>query len=132
AGAAGGRLGGARHRGRLRAAGGPRCEPIEPDGAVECAERDGERGLELVQVPAEPLLAAPALGDQVVAVIEQELQLPQLLLAGTRPVEVRFAQGGTSDRERVEPIRLAADTAASTLRRRQPWRHPHEALAGLE
>jgi hypothetical protein len=47
-----------------------------------------------VQVPAQPLLAAAPLRDQVVAVIDEQLQLVQRLLAGARAVKlgcVRFS-----------------------------------------
>jgi len=37
-------------------------------------------------VPAQPLLAAAPLCDQVVAVVDQQLQLAERLLAGTWPV----------------------------------------------
>jgi hypothetical protein len=79
-------------------------------------------------VPAQPLLAAAPFGDQVVAVVEQELQLTQSLLPGTRVVEPRLALGGAGDRERVG---LAADTAAPTRQSGQSRRHADEALAGL-
>ena len=62
-------------RGKLAA------EPVEPDGAVERPQRHRAGRVELVQVPAQPLLAATTLGDQVVAVIDQQLQLAQRLLA---------------------------------------------------
>ena len=50
-------------------------DPVEPDRPVERAERHAQRRVELVQVPAQPLLAAAPLGDQVVAVVDQQLQL---------------------------------------------------------
>ena len=74
------------HLRRLFAAGELAAEPVEPDRTVERAKRHRECRVELVQVPAQPLLAAAPLGDQVVAVVDQQLQLPQRLLAGTRPV----------------------------------------------
>jgi hypothetical protein len=55
-------------------------EPLEPDAAVERAEGDSERGIEIVQVPAQPLLCPPQFVDQVVAVIDQQLAQPPLLL----------------------------------------------------
>jgi hypothetical protein len=53
----------------------PPPEPFEPDATVKRSERDRERRLEVVQVPAQPLLRAPALVDEIVAMIDHELQL---------------------------------------------------------
>jgi hypothetical protein len=64
------------HQHLLLVAGETPCEPVEPDGAVERTRRDDECRVELMQVPAQPLLRAPAFVDEVVAVIDQELQLP--------------------------------------------------------
>ena len=64
------------HLGRLLAAGKPPSKAVQPEPAVEPAERYVQPRLELVQVPAQALLAAAPLGDQVVAVIDQQLQLP--------------------------------------------------------
>ena len=55
--------------------------------AVECTERHRDCRVELVQVPAQPLLAAAPLRDQVVAVVDEQLQLAQRLLAGTGTVQ---------------------------------------------
>ena len=87
--------------------------------------------VELVQVPAQPLLAATPLGDEVVAVIDQQLQLAQRLLAGAWAVQPRLLQRRPGDRERVDRVRLAPRPAAPALRRRQPRRHPHQPLALL-
>ncbi|HEY3461843.1 MAG TPA: hypothetical protein VGK62_00130 [Gaiellaceae bacterium] len=43
--------------------------------AVERAQRDSKSRIELVQVPAQPLLRPPPLVDEVVAMIDQQLQL---------------------------------------------------------
>ena len=64
--------------------------------------------------------------------IEQQLQLAQARLLGPGPIEAGLAQGGTGDGERVDRIRLAAGAATPTRRSGQPWRHPHERLAGVE
>jgi hypothetical protein len=45
-----------------------------------------------VQVPAQPLLAAAALVDEVVAVIDEQLQLAQQLFAGARPLDTRLLE----------------------------------------
>jgi len=120
------------HLRRLLAAGQPAAEPLEPDAAVECAQRHRQRRIELVQVPAQALPAAASLGDQVVSMIEQPFQLAQPLLACARPVEVGLLQRGPRDRERIERIRLAAHAAATTRRSGQPRRHAHQPLARFE
>ena len=116
----------------MLAAGELPSEPVEPDGAIERAKRHLYGRVELVQVPAQPLLAAPPFRDQIVAVIDEQLQLTQAGFLRPRPVEARFAQGGAGDGERVEPVRLATRPAAATLRSGQPRRHTHQALAGDE
>ncbi len=49
----------------------PPREPVEPHGPVERSGGESERGVELVQVPAQPLLRAPALVDEIVAMIDE-------------------------------------------------------------
>jgi hypothetical protein len=92
---------------RLRAAGELAAESFEPDRSIESTERHQEAGVEFVQVPAQPLLAATPFVDQVVAVIDQQLQLTQPSLLGSWRVEQRLAQCRPSDRERVDQIRQA-------------------------
>src|SRR4029453_10205540 len=77
----------------LLAAGEPAAHALELDGAVERAGRDRERRVELVQVPAQPLLSAAPLVDEIVAVDDQQLQLAQALFAGPGSVETRLAEG---------------------------------------
>jgi len=64
-----------------------------------------------VQVPAQPLLRSSALVDKVVAVVDEQLQLTQPLLARTRVIQARLAQGGPGDRQRIDRIGLTADPA---------------------
>jgi hypothetical protein len=78
------------------------------------------------------VLAAPPLSDQVVAVIDEQLQLPQQRLLRVRPVEARLAERSARDRQGVDRIGLAAAATAATLRSGQPRRHPDEALALLK
>ena len=101
---------------------------VEPDGTVERAGRDRERGVEVVQLPAQPLLGASPLVDQVVAMIDEQLQLAQRVLARPRMIEVRFAQGCPGHRERVDRVRPTASTAGAPLGRHQLRRHPHQRL----
>src|SRR5207253_6306994 len=79
-----------------------------------------------------PLLAAAPLRDQVVPVVNQQLQLPQRLLARARTLEQRLLQESPCNRERVDRVGLAAHPAAAPLRRGQPWRHPHQTLTLAE
>jgi hypothetical protein len=46
------------------------AEPVEPDAAVERAKRHLQRRIELEQVPAQALLAAAPLVDEIIAVID--------------------------------------------------------------
>ena len=75
------------HLRRLLAPGELSPEPVEPDRAVERAQRHRKSRVELVQVPAQPLLTAAPLRHQIVAVVNQQLQLPQRLLARARTVQ---------------------------------------------
>src|SRR5207248_1876458 len=72
--------------------------------------------VELVQMPAQPLLGPSALIDEIVAMIDQQLDLPVDLLALPRPAQVRLAQCRTRDRERVDRVRLAARPASAPAR----------------
>jgi hypothetical protein len=120
------------HLGCLLAAGELACEPVEPDHPVERAERHMQCRVELVQVPAQPLLRAAPFIDEIVAVVDQQLQLAQSLLTGARSVQPRLLECGAGDRQRVDRVRLPARPAVSALRRRQARRHPHQPLPGRE
>src|SRR2546430_16913797 len=61
------------------------ADTVEPERTVERTKRDRDRRIELVQMPAQPLLAAAPLRHNVVTVGNQQLQLPQRLLAGAWP-----------------------------------------------
>ncbi len=93
-------------------------QPVEPDGAVECAGRGVQAWVELVQVPAQSLLAATSLVNEIVAVVDQQLQLAQRLFARTGTVKLAFLQPGSGDRECVDRVRLPACPAAMALRSR--------------
>ena len=71
-----------------------------------------------MQVPAQSLLAATSLVNEIVAVVNQQLQLAQRLFAGTGTVKLGFLERGSSDRDCVDPVRLPACTAATALRGR--------------
>ena len=69
---------------------------------------------------------------QVVAVVDEQLQLPQRLLAGARTVGQRLLQRSSCDGERVDLVGVAAAAAAAALRCSQPGWHPHQPLARFE
>ena len=77
-------------------------------GPVESFREDDEGRVELVQLPAQPLLDPAAFVDQVFPVIDQELQLAIELLVGARPAQPRFAQSGPGNSERVDRVRFAS------------------------
>ena len=79
-------------------------------------------------MPAQPLLRPPPLVDEIVAVVDQQLQITKDLLVRARPAQVRLAQRRPCDRERVDRVRLAARPARPPLRHRQLRRHPHQLL----
>ena len=76
----------------------PATHPLELGGPAELPQRDLEGRVERVQVPAQPLLTASPLVDQIVAVIDQQLQITQNLLAGAWPRQVRLPQCCAGDR----------------------------------
>jgi hypothetical protein len=81
-----------------------------------------------MQVPAQPLLGAPPLVDEIVTVIDEQLQITEDCFFGPRPTQIRLSEGGPRDRERVDRVRLAARSAGAPLRRHQLRRHPHDVL----
>ena len=65
-------------------------------GPVESLCADEEARVELVQVPAQPLLDPSPFVDEVLAVINQQLELSKRLLVRARTTQPRFAQGGAA------------------------------------
>jgi len=55
-------------------------------------------------VRAQPLVGSPALIDEVVAMGDQQLDLPVVLFVGPRPAKVRLPQRRPCDRERVDRV----------------------------
>jgi hypothetical protein len=105
------------HLHRLLATAEPAVDPVEPERPVKRPQRHRDGQVELVQVPTQPLLTAAPLGDEVVAVIDEQLQLPQQPLPWSRRVQPRLTEGCPRDRDRVDPVRLATTAAAPPLRR---------------
>jgi hypothetical protein len=87
-------------------------EPFQPDRSVERAERHLQVRVELMEMPAQPLLAAASLVNEIVAVVDQQLQLAQHLLADAPALQLWLLQRGSRGGERVDPIGLAARAAA--------------------
>jgi len=111
-----------------RPAGQPAADTIKLHRSVERLRGDDQCWVELMQVPAQPLLDPSPLVDEIVAVVDQQLQLPKGLLVRARAAQPRLPQGGSGDGERVDRVRLAALPAGATLGRHQLRRHPHELL----
>jgi hypothetical protein len=110
----------------------PAADAFELRGAVEPAQRDLVGRVELVQMPTQPLLGAAVLVDEIVAVIDQQLQLAVDLFVRPRPAQVRLSDRGSGDRECVDRVRLAACAARAALRHSQLRRHPHQLRAGTK
>ena len=88
----------------LLAAGEPAAHTLKLCGAVERTGRDREHRVELVQVPAQPLLSAAPLVDEIVTMDDQQLQLAQAPFTGPGSVETRLAQRGSGSGERVDRV----------------------------
>ncbi len=80
----------------------PAADAFEVTRPVESPQRDDQGRVELVQVPAQPLLCPPALVDEMVAMVNQQLDLAMDMLTWLRPRQVRLAQRRPGDRERVD------------------------------
>ena len=70
----------------------PAADALEVTRTVESAQRDDQGRVELVQVPAQPLLGPPPLVDEIIAMINQQLDLAVHPLTWLRPRQVRLAQ----------------------------------------
>src|SRR3954447_8459255 len=92
----------------LLLAGEPTADSLQMRVAREHPQRHLEGRVELVQVPAQPLVHAPTLVDDRVAMVDQQLQLPERLLVSAWPCQPRLAQRSAGDRERVDRVRLPA------------------------
>jgi hypothetical protein len=95
---------------------------------VERFRRHGKGRVELVQMPAQPLLGATALVDQIITVIDQQLQITKDPLTRPWPAQIRLTERRAGDRERVDPVRLAASPTRAPLRHRQLRRYTHQFL----
>jgi hypothetical protein len=86
-------------------------------------------GVQLMQVPAQPVARPGGLGNQVLALVDQQLDLPGRLVK-TGGGQVGLAQGRPGDRQRVDRVGLAQGTHGLAGPGQQPGRHPHHPLPG--
>jgi hypothetical protein len=113
---------------RLRKASEQARYACEPARAIERAGGHLELRAELVQVPAQAVLNARALGDEVLAVVDEQPDLATFALE-TSSRELGLAQSGSGDGERIDRIRLAALTDRATRPGHQLRRDAHDPLA---
>jgi len=64
-------------------------------------------------MPAQPLLAAGSLRNEVLAVVDQQLDLPVDALVRPRPRQAGLPDRGAGDRERVDRVGLSARAACA-------------------
>jgi hypothetical protein len=110
----------------------PAADALELTRTVESAQRNDQGRIELVQVPAQPLLGSPPLVDAIVTMMNQQLELTVHQLLGLRPWQIRLAQRRPGDRERVDRVRFAARPTGRAFRHRQLRRDPRQLLAQAE
>jgi hypothetical protein len=79
-------------------------------------------------MPAQPLLRAPPLVNETVAMSDQQLQLPVDALTLPRPAQAWLSQRRTCDRERIDRVGLCTPPPGPPLRHGQLRRHPHQLL----
>src|SRR6185503_10181448 len=92
-------------------AGKPTRDAFEVRGAAKHPQRHLVGRVELKEMPTQTLLRASALIDEIVAVTDQQLDLPVDALVRTRSREARLADRGPGDRQGVDRVRLAAGAA---------------------
>jgi hypothetical protein len=107
----------------------PAAQLVEPLGPVERRDRDLELGPQLVQVPAQAVLDPGALGDEVLAVVDEQLDLLGFVVDGRRRQAVdALPERRAGDRDGVERVRLAGAalrappiSLGATRTTRSPW-----------
>jgi len=104
-------------------------EPVEPLGSVEPADGHAVLAPEVVQVPAQPALDGGALAHEILAVIEQQLDLERPLVElGRGQCPETLPQRRAGDRRRVDRVGLARLAGGSTLTCHQLGSDPHDPL----
>jgi hypothetical protein len=109
----------------------PGDEAVEQVESVQSAGGYVEFGVELMEMPAQPVGHLGAFDDQVVAVVDQQLQRPGgVVVAGEG--EVGLAQRSAGDGERVDGVGLAAGAGAAAGAGHELRWHPHDGFPGSE
>ena len=85
-------------------AGKPAADAIKMHRSVEALRGDDQGRVELVQMPAQPLLDSPSFVDEIIAMVDQQLQVPKQLLARARTTQARLSQGRSGDREGIDRV----------------------------
>ncbi|HET9457264.1 MAG TPA: hypothetical protein VFO78_07980 [Candidatus Limnocylindrales bacterium] len=113
---------------------GRRGEPIleagQDDRSIEAAARRLAARVELVEVPAQAVLGPGPLGDEVLAVIDEEADLVIGSVEG-RDRQV-LAEGGPGDGEGVDRVALAGLAARAAGAGHELGRDPDDGLVGDE
>jgi len=91
---------------------------------IQATGGDLQRAVEFVQMPAEPVAQDGPLGDQVAAMIRQQLHLADRAIQPRRG-QARLAQAGVRHRHRVDRVGLARLASAAADGRHQVGGHPH-------
>jgi hypothetical protein len=95
---------------------------------VQGAGEGLQAGVGVVQVPAQAHRVGGALADQVLAMVDQELQLTQLrVVAGVR--QVRLPQGRPGDGQSVDRVGLPVGAGSLASMGAQPGPDPQDRLA---
>jgi hypothetical protein len=115
---------------RFGLAGEPAPDALEMRSPAEHPGGDCERRVELVEVPAQPLLHPPPFVDEIVAVVDQQLDVAVDLLVGTRPTEPRLPYSDPRDRQRIDRVGLPALPSRAPLGRHQLGWYPNQVLSG--
>jgi hypothetical protein len=99
--------------------------------AIEGAAEGLEARVEVVEVPAQAHAVGGPLGHEVLAVVDQELQLAQPRVVGGRR-QARLSQGCPSNREGVDRVWLSDRAGSLSLPRGHPGADPHHRFGGAE
>src|SRR6185295_6664124 len=116
----------------LLRAGEPASDPIEPDDAIQATRRQLEVGPEVVQVPAQALLVFGARPDEILAVVEQQLQIQgRLVEMGDGQGVGALTQRRPRHRQGIDRIGLARSALAAAAFAHQLRGDTDHSLAGI-
>ena len=100
-------------------------------GNRESFHRNVQLGVQLVQVPAEPVDLPRSFADQVFSAIHEKLQFSRRFIMRCRG-EIGFTQHRPSNSKGIDRIRLASLPRGGPSVRHQLRRYPHDLLPGSE